>query len=128
MAAILDTHAFLWLVSGDPRLSAAAREYAKDPANPLWLSAASGWEIGIKFGLGRLQLDLPLSQLLTESIARLSLHWLGIKPEHVAAVASLPRHHGDPFDRMLVAQCHCERVALLSSDATLDAYGVTRIW
>jgi PIN domain nuclease of toxin-antitoxin system len=128
MPALLDTNAFLWLAGDAARLSAAASAYARDPANKLFVSAASAWEIAIKLGLGRLHIDVSLSSLLTEGVEQLSLQWLAIEPKHLVVIPTLAPHHKDPFDRMLVAQCQAENLPLVSADTALDAYGIVRVW
>ena len=128
MRLLIDTHAFLWEVLDDRRLSVAAQNAWDDPANELMLSPASLWEIAIKVGRGNLQIGLPVEEFFNVEIARNRLQLLPMTVQHFARVAELPHHHGDPFDRLLVAQTLCENVPLLSADATLDAYGVQRIW
>ena len=103
MAALLDTHSFLWLASDESHLSAAALHYLRDAANPLLLSTASQWEIAIKFGKGRRELDVPLREMLVDVPQRLSIDILPITADHLLAVASLPEHHRDSLDRLLAA-------------------------
>ena len=128
MAALLDTHSFLWMASDESHLSALALQYLRDATNLLLLSTASQWEIAIKFGKGRLELDVPLREMLVDVPMRLSIDILPITADHLLAVASLPEHHRDPFDRLLAAQALTESVPIVSADAVLDAYGVRRIW
>lgn len=128
MPALIDTHAFLWLISDDGHLTSAARSYLQETGNSVYLSVASAWEIAIKVGRGRLQLDIPLQQVLTQILRQFSLSLLPITPSHLVVVASLPHHHRDPFDRMIIAQCIVEKLPLVSADQALDAYGITRIW
>ncbi len=128
MPALIDTHTFLWLASDESRLSSTSQAYLQDTSNRLFLSIASGWEIAIKVSRGRLEVDVPLLQLLTVVPQQLSLDWLPIHPNHLIAVGSLSHHHRDPFDRLLIAQCITEKLPLVSADVELDAYGVTRIW
>ena len=128
MPALLDTQEFLWLTGGRTRLSAAALAYLRDRENRLFLSIASAWEIAIKHGKGRLELDVPLSELLTDVPVRLAVDLLPMAPSRLVRVATLPEHHRDPFDRLLVAQCLIEQLPLVSADAVLDAYGIQRIW
>ena len=128
MPALLDTHTFRWLTGDQTRLSDPALAYLRDAQNRLFLSVASAWEIAIKHRKGRLELDVPLSELLTDVPARLSVDLLPITPAHLVRVATLPEHHRDPFDRLLVAQCLVERLPLVSADGVLDAFGIQRIW
>ncbi len=99
-----------------------------NPANELLVSAATLWEIAIKFSLGKLPLALPYRQWMETVIADLGLVLLPITLDHAERQARLPWHHRDPFDRLLVAQAQVEGVPLVSADANLDAYGITRVW
>ncbi|HEX6038519.1 type II toxin-antitoxin system VapC family toxin [Longimicrobium sp.] len=128
MRAILDTHAFLWFITDDARLSTAAGNVIEGEADDLLLSVASIWEIAIKVGLGRLPLPAPIHTFLPRQIAANDLRLLPIAMRHALSVATLPLHHRDPFDRMLVAQALTEDVPILSADAELDRYGVQRLW
>jgi PIN domain nuclease of toxin-antitoxin system len=121
MNVLLDTHVALWAITDSPRLSAHARELIVSPRSSVWISAATIWEITIKHGLGRG--DMPVSghdalRYFRESGYRL----LAIEPEHASAVADLPQHHQDPFDRMLVAQALTEPMRLLTHDAMVARY------
>ena len=127
MKLLLDTHTLLWFVEGSTRLSHHARATIEDSTNFLSLSAASLWEIGIKTGVGKLLLDRPLRELI-DDLSRMDIRILPIEPRHVLRVAALPNLHGDPFDRMLVAQALEDGFAILSADTTLDAYGPVRTW
>ena len=128
MNLILDTHTFLWFTSANPELSATARNLIEDAANDLFLSVASPWEIGIKFSTGKLTLGRPVNDFFERRMRETGVRLLRISLAHVARVATLPFHHRDPFDRMLVAQSLTENMAIVSADAALDAYGVTRLW
>lgn len=128
MPALIDTHTFLWMASDELRLGPTALAYVKDRNNRLLLSIASGWEIAIKVGNGRLAIGVPLQELLLNVPARLGITLLPISPAHLVTVASLPKHHNDPFDRLLVAQCLVESIPFVSADAAMDAYGIHRLW
>ena len=125
MKLLLDTHAFLWFVTGDRRLSRRARR-AIESDGPL-LSAASVWEPAIKASLGRLVLPAPVDEYVAEKQAEgfslLSIDW-----PHAAAVEKLPFFHRDPFDRLLVAQALTERLPLVSSDPVFKECGVKVVW
>jgi len=125
---LLDTHTFLWFITDDGRLSQAAMRVITDPSNEILVSVATPWEIAIKVGLAKLTLVEPFSRYIPEQIETNHFDLLPITLVHTVAVASLPRHHGDPFDRMLVAQASVEGTPILSADMALDAYGITRIW
>jgi PIN domain nuclease of toxin-antitoxin system len=128
MRVLVDSHVLIWYVDQDSLLSPPAHAAISDPANELLFSAGSLWEIAIKLGLGKLGLSLPFRNWMTTAISDLGLIVLPITIEHADVQAGLPRHHGDPFDRLLVAQALVEKVPLVSADATFDLYGVRRIW
>jgi PIN domain nuclease of toxin-antitoxin system len=125
---LLDTQAFLWFVLNDARLSSTARTLLVDPANELLFSPASYWEIAIKVSLGKYQVPGSFKDFMDQQIAVNQLTILSITVTHAAVVASLPFHHRDPFDRLLIAQSLTENVPLVSSDSAVDAYGVIRHW
>jgi PIN domain nuclease of toxin-antitoxin system len=125
---LLDTQCFLWFVLNDMKLSEAARAAIEDPANAIRISPASHWEIAIKISLGKYQLNVPYEQFWTTAMQQSEIGVLPIEVRHTAALTTLPFHHKDPFDRMLVAQAMVEKIPLISSDSTLDAYGVRRLW
>lgn len=127
MTLLLDTHAFLWFVAGDPRLGARARRALGDPAaNPL-LSIASVWEMAIKSSLARLTLPAPVAEYVAEKL-RSNLRLLPLELAHVSRVERLPFHHQDPFDRVLIAQALTEDVAVITRDRQFRKYGVKTIW
>lgn len=128
MKLLLDTHAFLWFVWKHARLSAAARALILDPKNTLIFSMASCWEIAVKVSVGKLTLAEPYAVFVPREIAAIRLLILPVEMAHVSAVATLPLHHRDPFDRLLVAQSLTERMPLVSADPLFDPYGVTRLW
>lgn len=128
MRLLLDTHAFLWFITDDPQLSAAARTLIADPANEVLVSPASYWEIAIKVRLGKYPLSVPYLTFITQGIDRNDFKILPIEPRHTDLLTTMPLHHRDPFDRLLVAQALVEAIPLVSNDPTLDAYGVNRLW
>ncbi len=128
MRLLLDSHALIWYVDQDHLLSASAHAAITDPANDLLLSAGTIWEISIKVGLNKLSLSMPYREWMNKAIADLGLALLPISVEYADAQAKLPRHHGDPFDRLLAAQARVENIPLVSSDSVFDQYGLTRIW
>ena len=127
MNLLLDTHAFLWFVAGDERLSARARRAMEAEDAELFLSAVSIWEMAIKSSLGRLTLPAPLDEYIAEKLEHgfrvLPIDWM-----HAAAVEKMPFHHRDPFDRLLVAQAAAEGMPLVSADPEFRAYKVKVIW
>jgi PIN domain nuclease of toxin-antitoxin system len=128
MRFLVDTHAFLWFVTDDPRLSATALALMQPPENELLLSPASHWEIAIKVSTGKLTLAEPFRVLIPREIILNGFQILGIDIEHSAVVATLPYHHRDPFDRMLISQAQVEGIPIISVDPQFDAYGITRLW
>ena len=125
MRILLDTHALLWALAAPDKLPAAVRGAVQAPENDVFASVASAWEIAIKVALRRLEFDLPSME---DTLAASGIQTLDISLQHVARVAELPPHHGDPFDRMLVAQALCESMTLVSRDRKLALYGVRMFW
>lgn len=129
MRCLIDSQSLIWYVDQDHLLSQIARSTITDPVNELLLSAATLWEIAIKVGLKKLTLSLPYRQWMDKAIADLGLLLLPVTVEYADAQIGLPRNqHRDPFDRLLAAQALVEQVPVVSVDAALDQYGVTRIW
>jgi PIN domain nuclease of toxin-antitoxin system len=125
---LLDTHAFLWFVTSDPQLSETALDLIAEPTNEILISPASYWEIAIKVSLGKYPLSVPFEKFFQEGIDGSDMAILPIEVRHAAVLASLPMHHKDPFDRMVVSQGIAEQIPIVSADAALDAYGVQRLW
>ncbi len=125
---LLDTHAVLWFWWADARLSPRATAMICDPACRKVVSPATAWEVAIKVSLGKLDIGGPYRGFFPEQMERNHFEWLPIADEHLATVATLPFHHRDPFDRLLVAQALCENLTLVSGDPALDAYGIHRAW
>lgn len=127
MNLLLDTHALIWYAENDTRLSRGARQALEDEANGLFCSVASIWEMAIKASLGKLKLGARLDTF-GRRLEENGFAVLPVEYAHAAHVLSLPWHHRDPFDRLLVAQAALEQLALVSHDHQLDAYGINRIW
>lgn len=125
MRLLLDSHAYLWWLADAPELSAPARAAIIDPANIVVVSAATIWEIEIKRALGRL--DAGNADLIAEIEANRFVE-LAVRAKHATAAARLPRHHDDPFHRMLVAQSQVEGLVCVTRDPAFEAYGVPRLW
>jgi PIN domain nuclease of toxin-antitoxin system len=125
---LLDTHAFLWFVLGDHKLSGMARKHMEDPGNDKLISPASYWEIAIKISLGKYALPQPYEEFMRKAIDGNGFVILPIEPKHTAALTNLPFHHRDPFDRLIIAQGSIEQIPIVSIDSNFDAYSVTRIW
>jgi PIN domain nuclease of toxin-antitoxin system len=128
MKLLLDTHTFLWFIIGSPKLSEKARALIEDTRNERLLSTASLWEMAIKHSLGKLSLGQPFEVLIPQQLERNSIEILPITVAHLAVVVTLPFHHRDPFDRLLIAQAAVERLSVLTVDPAFDAYAVERLW
>ena len=130
MRLLLDTHAFLWLVDGNPNLSATAQAAFADSANALFLSVASVWELSIKTSRMNPQLRLgdPLDEYVSKWTAAYQIQVLPIDLPHALHVAALPRFHADPFDRLLIAQAAVEAMTLVSADRKLASYSISLLW
>jgi PIN domain nuclease of toxin-antitoxin system len=128
VSLLLDSHAFLWFIWDDPNLTSTAKALIEDPARRKLVSVASCWEIAIKAGLKKISLGEPAATFLPRELATNGFSLLGIKLTHATFVETLPLHHKDPFDRLLVAQVIIENLELVSADAMLDQYGIKRLW
>ncbi len=128
MKLLLDTHTLLWFIAGDKSLSRNARSFIEDAANEKFVSAASVWETAIKISIGKMNLSAPFDKLFPHQLAVNGFTLLPIEIKHISKVVSLPFHHRDLFDRILIAQAIEEKMSLVSIDAVFDAYGVARIW
>jgi len=127
MKALLDTHTFLWAITGDKRLSRRAQELFCGPSD-LWLSVASIWEILIKVQIGKLDLPLPAGPYLVKKLAQNRIETLPLSLDHVLKIERLPMHHRDPFDRVIIAQSLEENLSLITSDPIFEKYPVKLIW
>ena len=126
MNLLLDTHVALWAITDNSNLSDMARALIQAPRNTLWVSTVSLWEISIKHSLGRG--DMPVSgRDALHFFNQSGYHLLSIEPEHAVGIEDLPRHHQDPFDRLLVAQALAEPMRLLTHDWTMASYSDTII-
>lgn len=122
MKLLLDTHIFLWFIMGSPHLSAENLALIEDEKNRKFISVASLWEIAIKSSIGKLNLSAPFDQLIPQQLSLNGFELLPIEIAHLATVATLPFHHRDPFDRLLIAQAITEKMPVVSSDSAFDAY------
>jgi len=125
---LLDTHSFLWFVLDDPKLSTPARSVIINPANDILISPATYWEMAIKVGRQKLDLRATFDEFMDRGIQGNCFEVLPIEVRHASALTTLPLHHKDPFDRLLIAQASVEQIPIVSSDVSLDAYGINRIW
>jgi PIN domain nuclease of toxin-antitoxin system len=114
MRLLLDSHTFLWFISGSPNLSDTARALIETPTNQRLLSIASLWEIAIKVSVGKLELDLTLTELVEREVYGNAIEVLPIQASHLDQLAKLPFHHKDPFDRLMIAQCLAENMPIVT--------------
>lgn len=128
MRVILDTHAFLWWLDGDKRMSKRARSLVSNEGTEVLVSAATAWEISIKAASGKLPGALDVAADVLGCIRAQGFVPLDLTVLHAQRAGSLPPIHGDPFDRALISQALLEGVSILSVDEVFDGYGVTRIW
>jgi PIN domain nuclease of toxin-antitoxin system len=128
MKLLFDTQSFLWFISGNSKLSESARQLIEAEDNQIYLSMASLWEMGIKISLGKLILDQPFETMIPAQLAQNGIEVVPIEFSHVTVVANLPFHHRDPFDRLIAAQAHIEKMSVVSSDEMFDTYGLSRLW
>lgn len=128
MKLLLDTHAFIWWDSEPTKLSPKALTLCQDRQNVLVLSVVSLWEMQIKVQLGKLRLALPLKEIVGSQQETNKVQILPVTLAHVLALESLPSHHRDPFDRLLVAQATVEEAVLVSGDPNIAKYPVQVVW
>jgi PIN domain nuclease of toxin-antitoxin system len=125
---LLDTHALLWWLAGDERLSGRAAEAVRDVANPVFVSAASAWEVATKFWIGKLPTAAALAHDFAGQLRAEGFEQLAISVDHAQRAGLLAGPHRDPFDRLLVAQAQAENLVLVSNEQLFDSYGVLRLW
>ncbi len=128
MNLLLDTHVFIWWSISPKSLSSQVEKLIANTGNALFLSLASIWEMQIKIQLGKLDLDVALSELIQKQQEVNSLNLLPIEANHIYALTNLGNHHKDPFDRLIIAQSIVENIDLISIDRVFDRYSVNRIW
>jgi PIN domain nuclease of toxin-antitoxin system len=128
MRVLLDTHALLWFLIDDARLSAAARRLIENPDTEVEVSPASYWEIAIKISKGKYTLPEPYDVFMTRELAMNDFRILPVEIRHTNLLTTLASHHSDPFDRLLIAQSLVDDIPIVSVDEAFDSYGVTRIW
>ncbi len=128
MRLLLDTHTFIWFFTGNPKISNQVRVLIENEDNEKLLSTASIWEIAIKQSTGKLSFYLPFEVFITQQLSLNDFTLLEIKIDHLAVVATLPFHHRDPFDRLLIAQAMVEQIPILSTDSAFDSYLIQRLW
>lgn len=127
MQLLLDTHALIWHYEDKPLLSETVNQALDDPLNQIFVSTASLWEMAIKTSMGKLNLSRPIHEVMS-GYAKAGAVILPISPNHALATASLPWHHRDPFDRMLIAQAQYEDLTLVSRDSLFSSYDLKIMW
>lgn len=128
MRALLDTHTLLWWILEDPALSQTARETIAETSNTILVSAASAWELAIKFRLGKLPRAGDLVSNFLSEVEREGFQLLPISAEHGIRAGLLAGPHRDPFDRMLIAQSQAENTPIISNEIVFENYGIRRLW
>lgn len=128
MKLLLDTHSLIWFFSGNRQLSTTARIYMEDVKHQKSISLATVWEMAIKQSKQKLTLALPLEDYIQQKLNLEDFELLSINLNHLAIISSLPFHHNDPFDRLIIAQAMVEKIPILSRDLAFDDYGIQRIW
>lgn len=128
MRLLLDTHTFIWFVIDSDQLSMKVRRLIEDENNEKLLSIASVWKMAIKHSSGKLSFGLPFKEFIAQQLSLNSITLLNINLDYMYIVATLPLHHRDPFDRLLIAQAMVEKISILSADSAFDAYPIQRIW
>ncbi len=128
MRILIDTHCWLWWITEPNKLQDGARRQIQDRNNTICLSAASSWEIAIKYSIGKLELPEPPERFVPKRLARDAISSLGIEHIHALHVASLPFHHRDPFDRLIISQAQIEHIPIMTVDLQFEPYDVEIIW
>jgi PIN domain nuclease of toxin-antitoxin system len=127
MRLLINTHIFLWYILDIQKLSPTVRALIDDEDNKILLSTASVWEMAIKQSTGKLNFHLQFRILIEQQLSQNNFSLLNINLDHLAVVATLPSHHRDPFDRLLIAQSIVEKIPILSVDSAFDAYPIERL-
>lgn len=128
MKILLDTHVFLWFISGDSKLVPAAQALIEDPTSERFISTAAIWEITIKSSLGKLTVPTPPSTLIKDHIWSNAIDILAIQPNHLDILQTLPYHHKDPFDRLMIAQAIADNLNVITADGAFSDYSVSTSW
>ena len=127
MRYLLDTHALIWHLEDDARLSTQAKSVIEDDQNEVIATIASFWEMAIKINLGKLTLKMSLVEMF-ETLEDMEIRVITIQASHVHIIETLPLHHRDPFDRMIIAQADAEKCTIISIDHAFDAYHTPVLW
>jgi PIN domain nuclease of toxin-antitoxin system len=125
---LIDTHVFIWYVQNSERLPRLVAALINDGRNDILFSIASVWEMAIKQSTGKLNLGVPYASFIEEQMRLNNMELLPVRLEHLEVVTTLPFHHRDPFDRILIAQAIVEDIILISADSVFSLYPVQRMW
>lgn len=128
MRILLDTHIFLWMISAPEKLSRTVKDILESKENEIFLSAVSGWEIAIKYQIGKLRLAENPDIYIPRQVVENSLEVLPIQMNHAINVSNLPDIHNDPFDRLLISQSQIENLPLITNDEKIKKYSINTIW
>lgn len=128
MRLLIDTHSFLWFCEGSPNLSKAARAAMEDDANERYISHATVWEVAIKLSLGKLELQADFREVFSNVLEANGFILLEPTVAHYEMLTRLPRHHGDPFDRLMIPQALVEDMAVVTCDGYFASYGISLVW
>jgi PIN domain nuclease of toxin-antitoxin system len=128
MRLLLDTHAFIWFVDGNSKLSSAARAAIDDVSNAVYLSVASAWELAILVSLKRITLQRTVKEYVAVYTEKNAIDLLPVTLDHIGGIVDLPFHHRDPFDRLLIAQAKSNDLTLVSADNAFEQYKVNILW
>ena len=128
MILLLDTHTMLWMLYEPNKLSARVRALLADPTNNLLVSICSLWELTIKIGIGKMEIPSSNIPALLRNLESFGVGLLPVIPTHLLALQQLPRHHRDPFDRILIAQAKAESIPLVSKDEDIQEYDLELVW
>ena len=128
MQFLIDTHALIWFILDNPKLSRKAKDMIEDKTNKRFVSTVCVWEIAIKMSIGKLNMGGTFEQLFPEQLTINDMQLLPITTDHLYRIIDLPFHHRDPFDRLMIAQSIVESIPIISRDSAFDAYPIERLW
>ena len=128
MKLLLDTHTFLWFIEGNDKLSGEARRLIEDSSNMRLLSVGSLWEMAIKVSIGKLDVPLPFTRLAREHVEGNAIEQLSAEAQYLDVQRTLPFHHRDPFDRLIIAQAQEEEIPVVGKDEAFEDYDIELLW
>jgi PIN domain nuclease of toxin-antitoxin system len=128
MDILIDTHAFLWFIEDNEKLSNKAKNVIENENNRKFLSLASVWELARKYSIGKIKFEQNFNDFIDEQLAVNNITLLAIKLEHIKIVSQLTLHHKDPFDRLIITQAIAENLPIISIDNIFDSYAIQKIW